>query len=529
MLSLDIKPTDRPKVIWFHLAIAALVLGIYAAFFNSDFSGDALWYALLLENDYGSHLLHPHHLLFHTVSWGWYRLGRFLVSWGPMETIQWLNAIAGTAGVLLVFQIISDRIGSLIVAMLLSLGVAFSYSYWHYSIEHEIYILPLVLILFAFFILSRYALTFVSVAWVAVAVGLATLLHQSHILITVAITIHLLSTAVSARRTYYVLFFLTLSGLLIVIPYLLAAYITGHLIDLSSLFRWITAYAQEGRWGVISWMNVPYATMGFTRALFSGSHLRNSVITGHFSMISGVTLLHMMLSFISFTVILARSRKWWSAKVVKEIDLLRLCTMMGTVYAGFAMYWEPQNREFWVPVVLPVIIIFGLLMQWDRVNRGILLCLVIMLFAVNFADGIYPDSHLQNNESYMLAKKLKEYDVGEEDLVLISKAYPRGNLRLFFGSSVRVHTLTDRMSTFQATEVMIERTIKAKRRVFISEDELKPFIAYTVDRFNSGEISDFYQNLNYDRRLLFGFKANGRERKMYEFVTKEPEVFKDNQ
>ena len=393
MFSPDIK-SSASSVKWFYLAIATLVLWIYAAFFNANFSWDAIIYALQIENDYNSNLLHPHHLLFHTVSWVWYRLGKVLFFWGAMESVQWLNAIAGTAGVLLVFQIISDRIGSLTVATLLSLSVAFSYSYWFYSIEHETYILPLIFILFALFILSRYTLTFVSVAWAAIAVGMATLLHQSHILMIVAITFHIISNVNGVRRMHYVLFFLTLSGLLIVIPHLLAAYITGNLTDLTSLFYWITAYAHSGQWESVSWINVPYAVVGFLRAFFFFDHLHNSVITGQFSTLSGLTIVLVLLYLGSFTVICVRSRKSMLKNRARKLSLLRLCIVIGIVYAGFAMYWEPHNSEFWVPITVPVVIIFGLLMHWDPMNCRLLMCLVLLLFVVNFMDKIYPDSQL---------------------------------------------------------------------------------------------------------------------------------------
>ena len=126
----------------------------------------------------------------------------------------------------------------------------------------------------------------------------------------------------------------------------------------------------------------------------------------------------------------------------------------------------------------------------------------------------------------MLAKQLKSYGVGEDDLVLAARLNTGNVMRLLFSSSVREYSLTNividnaesKESTLHAAKLMIEQTIKMKHRVLISDNEMMPDRIFALNRLKIEEITEFYQKLDYDLHLLFTFRVNSINRKMYELM-----------
>jgi hypothetical protein len=115
---------------------------------NHTEAEDALNYLTTISQSPFRDQFHPNHLLYNAVGFALFRGLQALGYPGSAELpVQLLNIVAGVAALLLTFRLSQRlRVGRR-YGLLLTLGVAFSYGFWWYSVEVESYVIPIVFIL----------------------------------------------------------------------------------------------------------------------------------------------------------------------------------------------------------------------------------------------------------------------------------------------------------------------------------------------------------------------------------------------
>src|SRR5688572_27200805 len=126
----------RRSLILLSLSIVALYLLLLPA--NHSEAEDAFWYAYDVENGSLIDTLHPHHLLYIPLNRAIYLTGITERSYPLMVGV---NVVLGVATVCL-FVLLLRKIGMPSgYALTMGASLAFSYGYWRYSVEVEVYIL----------------------------------------------------------------------------------------------------------------------------------------------------------------------------------------------------------------------------------------------------------------------------------------------------------------------------------------------------------------------------------------------------
>lgn len=343
--------------------------------------------------------------------------------------LQYVSMLAGLAGGYVFYRTLRETGLDRRRSVLLTSVLLFSYAYWHFSLQAESHILAT----FFLILFLRAALRFFrsptprAGAVAGVALGLATLLHQTSILVAPCFLAGALVLA-GRRRPIPPLRPFLLSYLAIVaLPYLLVGWIVLGLRTPAGFRHWIMGLSQWGKWGWWTPANPVRAVSGLIRS-FVGSHFFLGLapikaaaerVFPHASWEDEVAIaasvpvrLRYVLAGLAagvFAVSLAvavRGAAGLRRAFCGDAGLAVFLAAWIAVSAGFSAWWAPQHTEFWLPLFAPVLV---LLTYSFRDRRGARLgwawcasLFVLALFAVNFWGSIYPES-LERMEPETLA------------------------------------------------------------------------------------------------------------------------------
>jgi hypothetical protein len=501
-------------------AASLVALGLYLGFPNRDYSYDALDYARLIEHGALAELVHPHHLAFHLLGAAFHHTIGRLLSLDAMRSVQVMNSLFGAGGLLLVFPLFRKVTGDRAVSTLLTLCLAFSYGYWFYAIEHETYVAPLFFVLLA---AQRFLLGDGSrrcVVGIGLALGCATLLHQSHVLTALAFAAAFALAGPRDGRLGRAVLLLSTSAAVILPSYLLGAWLAGHLSSPAGLLRWFTLYAHTGSWGSVGPRNLPYAAFGLARAFFAVSHLQKALIVGRSSGSWLAVAALLWTAVLAYAALIARSLR--APRRSLDRQALVFAVALATVHAAFAVYWEPQNPEFWLPTLLPAFLLLAALVRWNTANRALLALALSATFLNNFVDAILPDSRAERNEDRRLAERLREAGFSSNDLLLLRGSHVASYYDYLFDRPIRVESIGEIPEAEQASGLdrvrqLIAVTLERGDRVFLSESELLPETRLRLSRRMAVEDAvAFYESLDLARSERFRFRMNDRDYVMYE-------------
>lgn len=395
------------------LAVGALFLLLFPA---TLLECDAVIYACaglagdMVQNTDAGHL-----------AWGFFELGAARMGAGhPIGILRWLSLLSALATVFLFYRTLMV-LGS---DWRISLGFAglllFSYSFWHFSLQAEPH-LPSTAFLAGFLLMvvmydrapgtGRAALA-------ALCLGLATLLHQTSILMTPAFLVFLLfreSTKDTWRR--HVPAFLTTYFLAAIVPYLLVGYFVRDLRTIPEFKGWIMGLSTWGGWGYWT-MTTPLKSiigllrslvgshfmlglepvMDFAARLFPGASWDDELLLAG-KVPTWVTLplvvveVAVLAGLGALLVRLVRRRRhlWQRRRGIMAFLLTWLLA-----YGGFIMWWAPERAEFWIGVILPLLVLaassYG---TEDRIGARAVSGLTLLLaglLVVNFLGSIWPQA-----------------------------------------------------------------------------------------------------------------------------------------
>ncbi|MCC7354186.1 MAG: glycosyltransferase family 39 protein [Anaerolineae bacterium] len=440
----------------------AVPLLVYLLFPNRDYTADALIYAGQIESitslfgppdhwlnpfaispPYFAVLLetwHPHHILLNPFGFVLLQIVRvFGINriLGPMATA---NSLAGALSCgflyLLLRQVGAERRVALTAAWLL----AFSFGWWFYAIILEAYAIPLLLLLIALYLLFRHDLQQQVSLGLLVALsllsGVAGLFHETHVF-AVPVIGYLLLTRCRARPLQ-VLGYLVSTGIIIGSGYLVGAAASGHLGSLAAFRLWLTEYTQWGPWGKgLALSRLRDVGIGTARVFWAFPRF---LVLSNEPGWSSRLLAWMLLALFGgagLALVLLTWRRW-RTQSPDQVALLRGMALLTLLYGGFALWWNPGDVEFILPLQLPFwIAVAFLLIQpaffGERNGRatGVVAVLLLAIFTNNFAGRIYPSSRLANNHILYNAGQMVRY-VQDTDLVILDTLSWDPAIRYFY-------------------------------------------------------------------------------------------------
>ncbi|MBI4356149.1 MAG: glycosyltransferase [Candidatus Omnitrophica bacterium] len=547
--ALDIWVRYHPRGIpsWIWGALAGLVpLVVYWAFPNHNFSSiDPINYADAIQRGGWPVLLNPHHLLYHVVGRACWLAARGLgLAVSPMHLMQWCNGVWGAAGVVLCWSILRALSGSRLSsagATVFAWLLASAYGYWFFSIENEVYIPPAVLALATFRLLiglTHAGHAAQQIRW-AVVVGVLTALmtgfYQTYGLWSAVVILWALRTLPRGSRLRWLCWYAVTVALGVAIAYGVAAWLTLPPAERSwgAALRWPLGYLQSGRWGAVDFQAMRLWPYGFARVVLAGRPMRDWLLSPHWSPSGTILLGSWVLVGVLATIVVVRGLRNVRGLRQEQAVWAGLLTLWAALFAVVALWIEPIDWQFWVPVLIPIALLVALAWSagpvsrpgWERVVPA---GLVASLVCVNFLTAVHPDTDRTRNTWYRLATQLHQQRLTQRDLLLMYEEVPV-MYHYYYGVPARsgslgqyvTRTPEERARAFGTLRGLIHQTLESGGRVFIAETELHPNPRRRLPfRFMSpGDYTAFYQSYEQQITPVFSFFFEGGERRMYQLVS----------
>lgn len=453
----QIRDVRRSYTIYGTLALLAAVFALTLPV-NHTQGEDALRYVLDVETGWSapSALFHPNHLLYGWVSYCFYRLWQALgYASGAAVPMQVLSLLASIATLGIVARLALSWSLTASSTVLLLFAIAGCQGYWFYSVEAETYVLPLPFMLMALAKAST-AETVREHAGTAIWASLATIFHQQHSLLMVALGVFFLWRQGGLKRPVLI-YGLTATVLVGSAYFLVSLAILGHQ-SIAETLIWAKGRAQDGLWTPWAW-SAPIKSVvgaaqaiwglaflfGFesvaatTAAIFPGKLMvEEAFLAQHLSpAVKIVCLLALALSAIGIGVIVALLTFGLLSRGRHLDDLppnqrnwLWLSGLIVVIYAVFNTVWEPTNPEFWL-ALLPVIILSLFLIGHTvlaarRLGReqvaGLAAVVVVSLWVVNGLGSMIPFRDAESDYWFHATRPLSAA-AESGDLVLTRAGY----------------------------------------------------------------------------------------------------------
>jgi hypothetical protein len=350
------------------LAASTLFLGVlllYLSTLTQVHTFDALSYVTSVERKPWTELFHPHHLAYGP-------LGALALAaasglgypGGAAVPMQLINAAAGALGVTLFYRAARRASGRADAALAAALLMAGAYAYWYYAVEIEVYTLATLFLIVCLDLLIR------PEGWsrrralaLGAAHGLATLFHQTNVLLCLPILVaatadlrwapqatgqpsrpasgpwaHVMPWL--ARWSVYALTYV----LVVALPYLYAMLVVSGFRSWDAAAAWLTEYARTGWWG---------GALTPGRLAELGAGLADTLAQ------PGGPLVWIALGAIAIP---------WGGRsngALPRPRLLVLATWL-LVYGAFFAWWEPDNIEFWIASLPPLLLLLALSLAGAR-------------------------------------------------------------------------------------------------------------------------------------------------------------------
>lgn len=420
---------------------------------------------------------------------------------GPLLPVQITNVFIGALGAALVWFLLRTVTRDFIVASAGCGILAFSYGYWWYSVEVEVYMLSVAFLICSLLIAHRAALRpkAGSFAALGATTGLAVLAHVTNVLFGAVAMVAVLYAARALPPRRLANCAAAYAGVVagVVLPaYVLAIRVIGFSSP-DEVLEWQTDYAQNDAWGGWGISALPKAVIGAGRSLTGGhfalsldpardlayrvlptQSLREEVfLVRDLGPASAVLLLLLVVAVLLMLAVLAagwlrRPDLNGSARV-----LAVLCLSWLVPYAVFFTWWEPDNVEFWIAAWVPLAILLALPLSANGspVSRGRasgVLLIVAVLFAVNLFGSVLPQHGLQN-DYWRLRYSWYENSAKPSDMVVANDYIGASYLDYFSRAEV---IYTGSLSEPEDLGDELQRHIRTSRaqRVLFSGDAFFP-------------------------------------------------------
>jgi hypothetical protein len=275
------KPRDLYR--WIPWVLVPAVFIIYASHPTRKFYFDGVVFASIIEHGPYEALFNPHHLLY---TWLFSEIHNIFEKIAGTDIkalyiMQWANIALGSIGVGLIWKLVYKLVRDKGLALLVVLLGCFSFTYWHYSTDADVYIISTVFLLIAADRLVNITCgdhpenrtpVLNDFVFIGFFQALSVLFHQLNIFWTASVIGCLVFGTISGtRKERWKFWWIYLASL--AIPVALAYSGIGIFVlkhnDPNSFMFWITEYGHESKYWISSWKEIPLGTMnGYLMVFF---------------------------------------------------------------------------------------------------------------------------------------------------------------------------------------------------------------------------------------------------------------------
>lgn len=388
-------PPDSP------IRDAAACGGVFLILYLSTLSGnhveaeDALQYVNDITSGESARMSSPYH-----IAYGW--LGRATLAVAsrlgyagdPIVPLQIVNAVAGALGLALLWVLLRTvGPGSRLPALAACGLTGLSYGYWWYSVEVEVYLPSVALLILGLLLAHRAATepTMRAFALLGLVHALAVLAHITNVLSGLIAVVSMLAAWRARPGGPIVRWALCYAAPAVGVVLAAYAWVTAE-IGLASrreVADWLAAYPSSGTWGDVTATSPIKALIGASRALVGGHPLFSFEVVQHglaralpgkgleeeVFLVQGmrtpqavVLLLTGLVAVAALLLLIAR----WLRRPSPDPDARVLavqCLAWAVPYGLFFTWWEPVNSEFWIATWIPLTVLIALPLSRSVGNR----------------------------------------------------------------------------------------------------------------------------------------------------------------
>lgn len=373
-------------------AVTVLVSLAYLGTPSSYYNFDGVACAIAVELGDLSRLAHGNHLAYGLLGLAFDRLWRFFGYQGQaILSLQVLDSLLGGLGAGLFCRLLLRRLACPPAAAVgASLGMAFSYAYWLWSLEAQVYLLGVVFMILA-------ADEALSESPQARRVGLwhacAVLGHVGHLMLAPAAAWLLASASISRKslRSYAAALFC-----IVFMAYLSAALLWVRPQNFSELRLWLLGSAALKLGGEFHWQTG--SSLGVN--LYDWT-LMSFRIFSDAALLSGrCATLAWLLSIAAVSTAAA------GARGLPRPARAALLWLGG--YALLYLSWQPHTMVYRVSDLAPLWLLIALEARKSRIKTAALSVAVAALTAFNGTQLVYPQTRAEGNSAYQEVLKLRQ-------------------------------------------------------------------------------------------------------------------------
>jgi hypothetical protein len=248
----------------------------------------------------------------------------------------------------------------------------------------------------------------------------------------------LLALWLAQKRWQDLALFCAISLALVGLPYLLVGTAVKGITSLDGYFSWATAAPGVGVWGKLELLNIWRGSKTFVNSIAysgGGPDVR-SIGAGSIDLGNMASLL--IFAVIMIVVVITAlylAREWRRYRYI-----LLVCVPWALTYAVFALYWAPEDAQFWVGALAPFFILMAIALRGlsgqSGLLRGLIVVGVLAVLAANLATTILPRRDLSGNVAYAKASCLSEYTEDADLVITPGWDWAGSYMPYFFGSDV---------------------------------------------------------------------------------------------
>ncbi|MBC7850587.1 MAG: hypothetical protein H7Y31_12675 [Chitinophagaceae bacterium] len=476
------------------LVVFAATFLFFLATLAENFSGphDSITYLTGIVDGYP--LVNQHHLLYHYAAWCWLHL------WQPIfpsvkdyYIIETFSAMWGSASLAVVYSFFRNRFSfSRLNAAVAIAVVAFSYGFWFYSVNIEVYAPPLFFVLLSLYILTKKQLSAADWWKVILLHCLAIVFHQVNALFLPVILFKMWEQRRFISVPKWFARYAATGLLFVGGAYFIVGWIVEKQNTLPKWIDWMRGYAGGSVfWYPLSKKTPVDITYGFSHAFLGGHYVFQvppvkKIIDASLSTHSLSDELYiarnisasMSVFLLVLTIILAAIMIWLLVRFIRNFrtinrslpSILPPLIITFFVYSIFFTFWMPEILEFWIlQTVLVWLLLIGSLSAGrnpsSRKTLGISAALAILLFCINYFGSIRWMQD-KNNDWYFVKANIVKETVAPADLVILQDGWIVKDFMNYF-TDVRVQAVPLKDSSHSKIDALFNEALQQGHRVFI--------------------------------------------------------------
>lgn len=474
----------------FLLWITSYVFFLATMVNNLSASHDSIHYLVGIVR--GEQLFHPHHLLYHFLARQWLVIfSAVFPGAGAHHIIQSFTALWGSSAVVAIYLFFRNRFRLGPTQALLSLcPIVFSYGFWFYSVNIEVYLPPLFFMICTLYVMSSARFTSANTWKGGLLHAVAILFHQVNVLFMVTAVYLLVKRKSPGGKTGLAGYLFTTISI-VGAAYFLGGWVMEGNNTPALWIRWAEGYAVgHDYWQVPGWDTPIKAIVGFARAFFGGHYffqlpgvqeflqaafaghgLRDeNFLARHISpalawTLAAVTVLAMaLIAGMAWKCLSMRRQLRERYTVVAPMVLTIL------VYSVFFCFWMPEILEFWIlQMVLTWMLLLGVYPAagplWKPGPRGMAIALALAMLLVNYEGSMRWLRSFSNDWYHVELQQIKE-PIGSDDLVIVEQQWLMKDYFRYY-TEARV-VATDEPGFDRArTSELVQEVISAGGKVYL--------------------------------------------------------------